>query len=85
MASGSVRCRTSPAGLWSYASPPTSYAGSRTALEITAAVPMVRGGMKAHSSSVCKPIDRVAWSPGQDVAERLPGDQADEGLAPVRE
>ncbi|MEU2245122.1 hypothetical protein ABZ572_37710 [Streptomyces sp. NPDC018338] len=80
----------SPAGLWSYASPPTSYAGSRTALEITAAVPMVRGGMKAHSSSVCKPIDRVRMVPGQDVAERLPGgqdhgDQADEGLAPVRE
>lgn len=51
MASTTVTCRLRRVRLWSKASPPISYAGSRTALEVTLGVPMVRGGMKAQASS----------------------------------
>ena len=51
MASRIVACRVDWVSEWSKASPPISYAGSRTAVETTWALPMVRGGRKARSIS----------------------------------
>lgn len=59
MESMTVRCRPCSSRVWSKVSPPMSYAGSSTAEEVTSAVPMVRGGRKAHSSSACTVMVRT--------------------------